>query len=98
MKNAREYLEYCTANPEERESIKKLFGNDFDAHIRALGFAFTREELNKAIERVMELHENELAGVAGGKEDGGWLKDSGWLKDVGWPPMKDPKQSIGSCW
>lgn len=92
MKSAKEYLEYCTANPEERESIKKLFGDEFDAHIHALGFAFTREELHAAIERVMELQENALADVAGGKGD------TGWLKDGGWPLKKDPKQSIGSCW
>ena len=65
-KTAKEYLQFLKENPEERALTRELAPEDYEKHVREMGYDFTPEELQAEMETQRELSEDELETTAGG--------------------------------
>ena len=65
-KTAKEYLQFLKENSEERALTRELAPEDYEKHVRELGFDFTSEELHAEMETLRELGEDELEETSGG--------------------------------
>lgn len=65
-KTAKEYLQFLKENSEERALTRELAPEDYEKHVRELGYDFTHEELQTEMETFRELSEDELEATSGG--------------------------------
>ena len=67
MKDVRDYMEYLKNNPEERELVRSFSPEERAQHVGELGFEFTEQEFLNEMELAVELSQDDLDAVAGGK-------------------------------
>lgn len=71
MKGAKEFIQYLNEHRELGKELNKLSSADVIKKAEELGFSFTVDELDQAMEEARELTDDELDTISGGMDCSG---------------------------